>query len=187
MSGILKDLLVAITSALLAFFLGKKEKAPKTPTLQAYRFDNDNTMLPFLEEVLKCNFKYILTYKNREKPDCENSLKSKTSRVPIFRLAKDSDLSEFVKTKEAIGLCFYNRSNETVLKISSMISNDGEFCLLNNETMLCALKYNGSVCILCDVADTPKSFSGSFENRGISYKISEAVTAAIKAKYKIKK
>lgn len=155
------------------------------PKLQTYNLSNSNTKQEYLEEILQCSFKYILSYSSQD------TLKTKSlcshNMQPEFTPIDNKECIELSSSNNLFGICFYNEIEDSILNIDRMVSADNEFRDISDETMLSALKCASSVCILCDINNTPKSFSGSFRQREISYEIEKSKTGIVTPKFKVKK
>lgn len=183
---IVVGIILSIFSVIFNKLIKKSEKRLKTPTLQTYKLTKNNTKQQYSKEILNCNFKYILIYKNYSDNEKNNETDNVIHYQPIFISVDNKKCANFLKKENIFAMCFYNKIENTVLNISSMNMANSEFRLINDETMLSALKYNSSVCILCDINDIPKNFSGSFNQGGISYNITESETSTVIPKFKMK-
>lgn len=153
-----------------------KNLVNQSPTLFTYNLSIQNTKADYLKELLECDYKYILTYRQT---DSYNESTSNIHYEPIFNLAEDKDLIRFANEKESFAMCFSNNIENSILNISSITLSTKDFSFITDQTMLSALKAGKSVSVFCEISDIPKNYSGSFQEHSITYIINECITDQI--------
>lgn len=175
-----------LISVSINLFIKKQENKNNAPLLQSYKLNNIKTKQLYIDEIQKCDYKYILTYTNQQSDN--NKEYNNTDNKVIFKLLNNKAYKKVLEKDDMFALCFYNKIENTSLSINSLISSKSEFQLINDETILSALLPNQSVAILCHIYDIPKSFSGSFQGHNITYfKVEYATKQIIPIKSKGKK
>lgn len=148
--------------------------------LQIFRLNNTKTRALYIEEMLKCNYKYSLRLKKTE-----GSSDNEASEFSEFSLIDSKyTFRELANEEDVVGLCFYNFAENAGLYIDSIVSNSDNCESIKDESMLSALMCNSSVCILCKVNELTKEFIGKFHGIEIAFNSFRPETSAVNARHK---
>lgn len=177
---LIKNLFYKIFDVLLPKFINTKKSSKEiiqsTPMCLTYNLDDDN-QTEYLNDILKSDYKYILYYKEIDSnPDIKSS---NFKYEPIFEQADNNTCINFIEEHKSFGIFFYNGIDNSVLNINTMTLSNNGFSIITGKIMLNSLKPQKSVLIISKMSDIPKNFSGSFQDRSITYYFGNCVTEQI--------
>lgn len=168
-------ILLTIVGVLIGFFLAepikiilkKGEMNFRTPILRTYILEKQNTKKYYLNKILRCDYKYILTYSKVADGTLE----------PVFHLVENKQCIRFADNGTAFGMTFSNEAPNAVLNIRYMQLPNNTYFEITDKSMLTMLQDGKGIGILCSMADIPKSFSGLLyylRNKELCYRANNA-------------